>query len=156
MATDHAFHRSTISTHRLRRVPDQARHRMPRHRARVHHVPADLHRSPRALAVFGAGLCALAMTLALAVATPATALPTAASFASEEVTISGCLKPAEMDDLFQVLKDDGETVLVSGDGLADHLGHTVSVTGTWKTKGETKYLAVSSVEHVAASCTSSS
>jgi hypothetical protein len=75
---------------------------------------------------------------------------------AETVSLTGCLTAEGADDTATYSLTDeasGETAALQGEGLADHAGHKVTVTGTWSEEGSAgKHLMVESVEHIAETC----
>lgn len=72
---------------------------------------------------------------------------------SDMTSLTGCL--AETDDGSYVLEEEGsgEEIALEGEGLSDHVGHTVSLTGEWaEDEDGTQYFVVDSLEHIASSC----
>lgn len=72
---------------------------------------------------------------------------------SDMTSLTGCL--AATDDGGYVLEeqDSGDEVALEGEGLGDHVGHTVTVTGEWaENEDGGEYFAVDSLEHIASSC----
>ncbi len=67
----------------------------------------------------------------------------------DEVTLTGCLQAAGQG-AYTLKPKSGSTVNLSGEGLDQHKGHTVSVTGTMDASKTT--LKVKSIKHIADSC----
>jgi len=65
----------------------------------------------------------------------------------ETVTLTGQLNESADGGFVLIEPESGEEVVVDGPGLADHVGSTVTVTGTWATDEDgNTYLAVSTIE----------
>lgn len=89
----------------------------------------------------------------------------AAEGVDEPVALTGCLLESEEGiyslDEFEAeeatedaaeAEDSGEIAL-EGEGLDEHVGHTVTVTGEWSVDDAgDEYFTVASLEHVAATC----
>lgn len=108
-----------------------------------------------------------AALLILGAAAPATAgEETAAAEGMEEpVAITGCLLESEegaysldefeaeeaTDDAAEA--EDSGDIALEGEGLDEHVGHTVTVTGEWSTDDAgNEVFSVASLEHVAETC----
>jgi hypothetical protein len=64
----------------------------------------------------------------------------------ESVSLTGQLNETADGGFVLIEPESGEEIVVEGPGLADHIGSSVTVTGTWATDEEGgTYLAVSSV-----------
>lgn len=71
----------------------------------------------------------------------------------EMASLTGCL--IETDEGGYVLEEQesGDEIALDGEALADHVGHTVTVTGDWaENEDGMEYFAVDSLEHLSASC----
>jgi hypothetical protein len=96
--------------------------------------------------------------------TPDDALSTTQS-KDESITVTGCLREADGDHLFQITGNKGDMYLVKSSKaiLKDHVGHKVALTGTIKDdddedlnveyrEAEVRLLIVSSLKMISAKC----
>lgn len=95
----------------------------------------------------------LATAFAVALLALASAAPVAAQDESgmetDTVTLTGQLNETAEGAYVLIEPESGEEVVVRGPGLADHVGSTVTVTGTWATDEDgSTYLAVSTVSAI--------
>ena len=98
------------------------------------------------------GITSMALLLALGVAT----LTVAEEGGEDKATLTGCLAETDEGDYLLQQQDSDDETTVRGEGLADHVGHTVTVRGKWSEDDEgNAYFMADSVEHVSASCESS-
>ena len=100
----------------------------------------------------------LAMLLALGAVLlmPAASALAQDTATAETVSLTGCLTAEGSGETATYSLSDeasGEATALQGEGLADHAGHKVTVTGTWSEEGSAgKHLMVDSVEHVSETC----
>ncbi len=72
---------------------------------------------------------------------------------SDTTSLTGCLSVTDEGGYVLDDQESDETVVLDGEGLGDHVGHTVTVTGDWAEDDEgMKYFAVDSLEHLSSSC----
>jgi hypothetical protein len=96
---------------------------------------------------------AVVAALVFAVAGVVVAQDTEEEVDAEVISLTGCLVEVEEGEYILRDAESGEEIDISGEGVGDHAGHKVTITGMWaEDEDGNEYFEVDAVKHLDTSC----